>query len=107
MELARPVEVYSARVKRVTTQVDVARSNASRAVDAERYLLSKSDSLGKAMKCEYSLFVIGSFRLPLLILLPTLRLNADACLDDRAEACRVNAHLSAAQTHANLGTYSF
>jgi hypothetical protein len=28
-------------------------------------------------------------------------LNADACLDDEAEARRVNAHLRAAQTHAN------
>jgi hypothetical protein len=28
-------------------------------------------------------------------------LNADACLDDDAEARRVNVHLRAAQTHAN------
>jgi hypothetical protein len=28
-------------------------------------------------------------------------LNADVCLDDKAEAHRVNAHLHAAQTHAN------
>jgi hypothetical protein len=28
--------------------------------------------------------------------------NADACLHDEAEARRVNAHLRAAQTHANL-----
>jgi hypothetical protein len=28
-------------------------------------------------------------------------LNADVCLDDKAEARQVNAHLSAAQTHAN------
>jgi hypothetical protein len=27
--------------------------------------------------------------------------KADACLDDKAEACQVNVHLSAAQTHAN------
>jgi hypothetical protein len=34
-------------------------------------------------------------------------LNADACLDDEAEARRVNAHLRAAQTHANLITDNF
>jgi hypothetical protein len=36
------------------------------------------------------------------LLLITFLLNADACLDDEAEARRVNAHLHAAQTHANL-----
>jgi hypothetical protein len=35
------------------------------------------------------------------LLLITFLLNADACLDDEAKARRVNAHLRAAQTHAN------
>jgi hypothetical protein len=35
------------------------------------------------------------------LLLITSFVNADACLDDEAEAHRVNAHLCAAQTHAN------
>jgi hypothetical protein len=34
-------------------------------------------------------------------------LFADACLDDKAEARRVNAHLNAARTHANLVADSF
>jgi hypothetical protein len=34
-------------------------------------------------------------------------LNTDACLDDNAEARRVNAHLSVAQTHANSVTDNF
>jgi hypothetical protein len=34
-------------------------------------------------------------------------LNADACLDDEAEALRVNSHLRAAQTHANSITDNF
>jgi hypothetical protein len=37
-----------------------------------------------------------------LLLLIAVLLNADACLDDNAEARWVNAHLSAAQMHANL-----
>jgi hypothetical protein len=41
-----------------------------------------------------------------LLLIASL-LNADACLDDNAEAHRVNAHLSAAQTHANLVADNF
>jgi hypothetical protein len=35
------------------------------------------------------------------LLLTTFLLNADACLDDEAEARRVNVHLRAAQIHAN------
>jgi hypothetical protein len=91
----------------VTAQVHVARSKASRAANAERYLLGEIDSLGKAMKCKYFVFVMGSFRLPLLTLSPALLLNTDACLDDKAEARRVNVHLSVAQTHANSVTDSF
>jgi hypothetical protein len=34
-------------------------------------------------------------------------LNADACLDDEAEARRVNVHFRAAQTHANLIANNF
>jgi hypothetical protein len=34
-------------------------------------------------------------------------LNADACLDDEAEARRVNMHLYLAQTHANSITDNF
>jgi hypothetical protein len=42
-----------------------------------------------------------------MILSPALLLYVDACLDDKAEARRVNAHLSAAQTHANSAADSF
>jgi hypothetical protein len=31
----------------------------------------------------------------------TFLFNADACLDDEAEACCVNTHLCVVQTHAN------
>jgi hypothetical protein len=41
------------------------------------------------------------------LLLITFLLNADACLDDEAEARHVNAHLRAAQTHANSITDNF
>jgi hypothetical protein len=40
-------------------------------------------------------------------LLITSLLNADACVDDEAKACWVNAHLHAAQTHANSITDNF
>jgi hypothetical protein len=43
----------------------------------------------------------------LMISSPALLRNTDACLDDKAEARRVNAHLSAAQTHANSVADSF
>jgi hypothetical protein len=78
-----------------------------RITNAERYLLGEIDNLGKVMKCKYFIFVMGSFRLPLLTLSPALLLNIDACLDDKAEACWVNVHLSAAHTHANSVTDSF
>jgi hypothetical protein len=54
-------------LKSVTAQVDVALSKASRAADAERFLLGEIDSLGKAMKCKYSIFVMDFSGLPLLI----------------------------------------
>jgi hypothetical protein len=94
-------------LRRVTALVDVARSKASRAADAERYLLGEIDSLGKAMKCKYSLFMMDSFGLPLLISSSALLGNTDACLDDKAEARQANAYLSAAQTHANLVSDNF
>jgi hypothetical protein len=59
-------------MKRITAHIDVARSKALRAADAEGYLLSEIDSLGKAMKCKYSLVVGGSFHLHLLIASPAL-----------------------------------
>jgi hypothetical protein len=73
----------------------------------ERYLLSEIDSLGKAMKCKYPLVVRGSFRLLLLILPPPFLLFIDACLDDKAEARRVNAHLNAARMHASSAADNF
>jgi hypothetical protein len=91
-------------LKRVTAQIDVALSKASRAADAERLLLGEIDRLGKAMKCKYSIFVMDFSGLPLLI---ASLWNADACLHDKTEARRVNAHLSTAQTHANLVADNF
>jgi hypothetical protein len=87
-------------LRRVTAKVDVALSKALLAADAERFLLGEIDNLGKAMKCKYPvpLMCYSSDR---LWLIPSL-VNADACLHDEAEARRVNAHLRAAQTHANL-----
>jgi hypothetical protein len=40
------------QLKIVTTKVDVALSKASRATDAEEFLLEEIENLGKAMKCE-------------------------------------------------------
>jgi hypothetical protein len=87
-------------LKRVTAKVEVALSKASLAADVERFLLGEIDNLGKAMKCKCfpSLMCSSSDR---LLLFPSL-LNTDACLDAEAEARRVNAHLHATQTHANL-----
>jgi hypothetical protein len=73
-------------VKRITAQVDVARSKASWAADAEWYLLAEIDSLGNAMKCKYPSVVGRSFHLLLLTSSSALMLFADACLDDKAEA---------------------
>jgi hypothetical protein len=39
-------------LKTVTAKVDVALSKASRAMDAERFLLEEIENLGKAMKCK-------------------------------------------------------
>jgi hypothetical protein len=50
---------------------------------------------------------MDSFCLPLLISSPALLRNTDACPDDKAEARRVNTHLSAPQTHANSVADSF
>jgi hypothetical protein len=83
-------------VKRVTAQVDVARSKASRAADAERYLIGEVENLAKAMKCKYPSVVESSLSLFLLNISSAFLLLADACLDDKAEARRVNAHLNAA-----------
>jgi hypothetical protein len=40
------------QLKIVTPKVDVALSKASRATDAEKFLLEEIKNLGKAMKCE-------------------------------------------------------
>jgi hypothetical protein len=82
----------------VTARVDVALSKASLAADAKKFLLDEIENLGKALKCEFlvssaSLFNFDKFNLHLS--------SADVCLDSVAEARRVNAHLIAAQTHAN------
>jgi hypothetical protein len=59
-------------MKRITAQIDVARSKASQAADVERYPLSEIHNLGKSMKCKYFLVVDSSFRLHMLIVSPTL-----------------------------------
>jgi hypothetical protein len=41
-----------------TSKVDVALSKASRAADAEKFLLEEVENLGKAMKCESSEILI-------------------------------------------------
>jgi hypothetical protein len=46
------------QLKIVTAKVDVALSKASRAADAERFLLEEVENLGKAMKCESSKILI-------------------------------------------------
>jgi hypothetical protein len=40
------------QLKAVTAKVDVALSKASRAADAEKFLLEEIESLGKSLKCE-------------------------------------------------------
>jgi hypothetical protein len=40
------------QLKVVTAKVDVALSKASRAADAEKFLLEEVENLGKALKCE-------------------------------------------------------
>jgi hypothetical protein len=46
-------------LKVVTAKVDVALSKASRATDAEKFLLEEIKNLGKAMKCESFELLIG------------------------------------------------
>jgi hypothetical protein len=48
-------------LKIITAKVDVALSKASRAVDAEKFLLEEIENLGKAMKCETFGLLICSF----------------------------------------------
>jgi hypothetical protein len=87
-------------LKIVTAKVDVALSKASLAADAEKFLLGEIENLGKAMECKFFcaldlfFFLLASFDRLFLS-------NTDACLDSEAEARHVNAHLRAAQTHAN------
>jgi hypothetical protein len=40
-------------LKTVTAKVDVALSKASRATDAEKFILEEIENLGKAMKCKF------------------------------------------------------
>jgi hypothetical protein len=88
------------QLKAVTAKVDVALSKASQAVDAKKFLLKEIESLGKSLKCEsFELFLCALRFEP--IELDFLPLSADVCLDSAAKARRVNAHLLAAQTHAN------
>jgi hypothetical protein len=87
------------QLKIVTAKVDVALSKASWAADAEKFLLEEVESLGKAMKCESSERLISFCSM--LVTCDDLPIPADVCLDGEAEARRVNAHLRAAQTHAN------
>jgi hypothetical protein len=87
------------QLKIVTAKVNVALSKASRAADAERFLLEEVESLGKAMKCESSKLLICLCSKPVKYdILPSF---ADVCLHSKAEARRVNAHLRVAQTHDN------
>jgi hypothetical protein len=87
-------------LKTVTAKIDVALSKASLAADEEKFLLGEIKNLGKAMECKFfrapDLFFLWLATSDLLFLS-----NADACLDSEAEAQCVNAHLCAAQTHAN------
>jgi hypothetical protein len=42
------------QLKTITAKLDIALSKASRAADAEKFLLEEVENLGKAMKCESS-----------------------------------------------------
>jgi hypothetical protein len=84
----------------VTAKVDVALSKASLAADAEKFLLGEIENLGKAMECKF-FRALDMFFFLLASSDHLFLLNADACLDSEAEAHRVNAHLRAAQPHAN------
>jgi hypothetical protein len=88
------------QLKVVTAKVNIALSKASHAADCEKFLLDEIENLGKSLKCESLnlssrvlwLESVGFDLLPLFV---------DVCLDSAAEARCVNAHLVAAQTHAN------
>jgi hypothetical protein len=93
------------QLKIVTAKVDVALSKASRAMDAKKFLLEEIENLGKAMKCEsFELLIYFCSMFARRDILP---ISTDICLDSKAEARRVNAHLRAAQTHANSIANSF
>jgi hypothetical protein len=89
------------RLKAVTAKVNVALSKASQAADAEKFLLEEIERLGKSLKCE-SVKLCQSFLRFECAEPDILLLSADVCLDSAAEARHVNAHILAAQTHANL-----
>jgi hypothetical protein len=91
-------------LKVVTAKVDVALSKASLAADAEKFLLDEVENLGKALKCEFS---VPFAPLSSFVKCNLLLSSADVCLDSDAEARHVNAHLCAAQTHANSVADSF
>jgi hypothetical protein len=88
------------QLKVVTTKVDVALSKASQAADAKKFLLEEIENLGKSLKCESFKLFRSALRFE-PVGLDILLLSADVCLDSSAKARRVNAHLLAAQTHAN------
>jgi hypothetical protein len=88
------------QLKVVTAKVDVALSKASHAADCEKFLLDEIENLGKSLKCESLDLSCGALRLE-SVGFDFLSLFADVCLDSAAKARRVNAHLIAAQTHAN------
>jgi hypothetical protein len=86
------------QLKVVTARVDVALSKASLAANAERFLLDEVENLGKALQCEFLVSFASLFN---FIECNLLLSYADVCVDSVDEARRVNAHLLAAQTHAN------
>jgi hypothetical protein len=88
------------RLKAITAKVNITLSKASQAADAEKFLLEKIERLGKSLKCESVEFGWSVSRFEDTES-DVLLLSADVCLDSAAEARRVNAHVLAAQTHAN------
>jgi hypothetical protein len=93
------------QLKIVTAKVDVALSKASQPTDAEKFLLEEIENLWKAMKCEsFELLIDFCSMFASRDILPV---PADVCLDSKAEARHINAHLRAAQTHANSIADSF
>jgi hypothetical protein len=88
------------QLKAVTVKVDVALSKASHAQDGKKFLLEEIENLGKSLKCKsFELFHCTLRFEP--VKFDFLPLSAHVCLDSAAEARRVNAHLLAAQKHAN------